>query len=111
MHRERMGNAMENLAGRLLTLSEVARRLSPVGGKPINPSTVFRWGRGGRIKVVRVGRRILVPEAAVEEFLEQETARWRELHSTPAAPTSPGRRTRLAEAAARRMGIELKETK
>ena len=95
----------------LLTMSEFCRRISPVGGKPIDPSTGWRWSKQGRLRIVRAGRRILVPESAVGEFLERETAEWRERQGLPSEPRprTPDQRARAAQAAARRIGVELED--
>lgn len=62
-----------------LTLSAAAHRLP---GNP-DPSTLFRWGRRGLacadgsrayLRLVRVGRKVFVTQAALDEFLAKVNA-------------------------------------
>jgi excisionase family DNA binding protein len=61
----------------LLSCAEVARRVSAIGARPTNPSTVFRWCRSGRMASVKIGRRLRIPESAVERFIQESTDEWR----------------------------------
>lgn len=48
-----------------LTVNEVAQRLR------VNPSTVWRWIKGGKLKQRKLGRRIVrIPASEVNAFLE-----------------------------------------
>lgn len=95
---------MLQVAENLLSCAEVARRVSGVGCKPTNASTVFRWCKSGRLRAVRVGRKLLVPESALSEFLATETAAWRErilvVHNDLKRPRE-SRECEVAEALAR----------
>ena len=81
-----------------LTLSEFCRRVTPAGGSPVHPSTAYRWAKAGRLRVVGAGRRIMVPESAIAEFLESEAERWREKHAVPAPIRSQAAGDRAADA-------------
>ncbi len=47
-----------------LSLDEAAARLS------VQPSTLLKWARAGRIESVRLGRRRVFREGAVEDFIK-----------------------------------------
>ena len=56
----------------LLTLSQAAKQLPRVNGKRIHVSTLWRWCRKGlkgiRLEYSRVGRTIMVSDAALNRF-------------------------------------------
>lgn len=56
----------------LLTLSQASKRLPRVNGKRIHVSTLWRWCRKGLkgicLEYSRVGRSIMVSEAALNQF-------------------------------------------
>lgn len=71
---------MELLQEDLISLSEVARRMPPLGGVPVSPSTVFRWadvgcrGRDGArvtLETCKVGGRRCTSTQAVSRFQER----------------------------------------
>jgi excisionase family DNA binding protein len=60
-----MSVTAENISPRLWTVEQVQERLS------IGRSTVFDLLGSGRLRSVKVGRRRLVSEAALSEFINQ----------------------------------------
>ncbi len=57
------------LANPFLTVPEVARLLGRT------PSRCYQLARNGALPVVKVGGRLVVPRAALEEWLRQESER------------------------------------
>jgi hypothetical protein len=59
----------------ILTLTEAAKRIAPIGGKSPHPSTLWRWGlkgvRGVKLEILRIGGRIVTSMEAVERFSER----------------------------------------
>ena len=53
--------------GRLLNVRSVAETLS------VSVFTVRQWIRDGRLRVVRLGRRVLVPESEVRALIARNT--------------------------------------
>ena len=49
----------------LLNIQTVAQQLQ------ISQSTLWRWIREGRLPIVRLGRRVLIKEEALQEFINQ----------------------------------------
>ena len=62
----------EETVSNLLTLSQASKRLPRVNGKRIHVSTLWRWCRKGlkgiRLEYSRVGRTIMVSDAALNRF-------------------------------------------
>jgi hypothetical protein len=91
--------------GKSLSLSGVARLFPGRSGRPMNPSTIYRWIISGvklpdgsrlQLEAVRVGHRMLTSMPAVERFIAANTAS----HSGDVDPPhSPAQRRRAAEAA------------
>lgn len=52
-----------------LTIQELATRLD------VEPSTIHRWVRTGRIPSVKLGKLVLIPESALRRQLEEEARR------------------------------------
>jgi len=96
----------------LLSLPQAARRFPPFRqGRPVNPSTVWRWvftgvrlpdGRRVRLDAVRLSGRWLTSVEAIERFVAAQTPRLDEAAGTP-TPRTPRQRRRAAE----RAGAEL----
>jgi excisionase family DNA binding protein len=57
----------QSAAGDFLTLDEVARRLN------VNRETVRRLALAGKIRFIRVGARLRIREAWVEEFINAQS--------------------------------------
>ena len=59
-------------AARYLSITAVAKRVRPAGGKAPHTKTIFRWIRKGvngvRLHAVKAGRTWLVPESSLEAF-------------------------------------------
>ena len=55
--------------GRMYTVKDLAAKFN------VNPQTVWKWAREGRITVIKVGRLIRIPEASVYEFETRNTER------------------------------------
>jgi hypothetical protein len=101
----------EIAAGTGLGLAEAARRFPPFrAGRPVNPSTVFRWATLGvsraggarlRLEAARVGGRWLTSVQAIERFIRAQTP-----HLGAAAPRRE-RTQRKRERAADRAGKQL----
>jgi hypothetical protein len=100
----------------LLSLAQAARRFPPARlGRPVNPSTIWRWCRqdvrlpGGavvRLECVRVSGRWLTTEEAISRFVAAQTPQ-DDTEARP-APCTPTQRRRASEQAAReleRIGI------
>ncbi|HEY1376006.1 MAG TPA: DUF1580 domain-containing protein [Gemmataceae bacterium] len=96
----------------LIGFSDAARRFPACRqGRPVNPSTLWRWCRvgvrqpgGARLKLefVRVGSRCLTSVQALDRFIAQQTANY--TAETPAsAVRTPNQRHRAAD----RAGAEL----
>ena len=55
-----------------LTLSQAARMLPELGGRPLHPSTIWRWCRKGvggvKLEYCKIGRRIVTTKEAVVRF-------------------------------------------
>jgi hypothetical protein len=93
-----------------LGLPQIARRFPPYRqGRPVNPSTVWRWitegvrlpdGTRVRLEAARVGGRWLTSAPALARFMAAQTPR---LGEPAPAPRTPGRRRRASEAAAREL--------
>lgn len=68
---------MENTA-EWLSLAQAARALPKLGGKRIHPSSLWRWCRRGvrghRLAYLKLGGRIVVTLAGIQEFAEQLAA-------------------------------------
>ena len=92
----------------LLSFAEAARKLPPFrAGRPVNPSTVFRWAFSGvrlpsgellRLEAVRIGGRWLTSSEALERFAARQTPQFAE--PTP-TPRSSSARQKAAAAASR----------
>ena len=96
----------EIISGQAVSFPQVARRLpSYRGGRPVNPSTIWRWafsgvrtadGRRVRLEVARLSGRWLTSEGALSRFLAAQ-----QCASEPgAAPRTHGQRQRASEMAA-----------
>ena len=68
---------MTRLTSDILTLSQAARIVPALGGHHVHPSTLWRWCRigvkarnGRRVKLRhgRLGRRVVIPREALDEF-------------------------------------------
>ena len=89
----------------LLSFSQVARVLPPGrNGRPVAPSTVFRWVRDGvrgiRLEAIRIGGRWLTTREAVARFSAALTAA-----EAPSTTPTNSCRHRQAEAALDAAGI------
>lgn len=84
----------------LVPLCEARQKLIPRrNGRPVSPSTLWRWTRKGlragdgttvRLEVVRVGGRPMTSERAVRDFFKELTARSeRPAHATEHAAERP----------------------
>lgn len=82
----------------LISLTEAARSIPPIGGVPVAPGTVWRWCmrgcRGRRLEVVRRGGRLATTREAVQRFLEAVQG--------PPGGQAPGRALPLCQAGERR---------
>jgi hypothetical protein len=97
----------EILAGSGLSLTQAARRFPPFrAGRPINPSTVFRWivdgvrtsgGARVRLEGIRLGGRWLTSEQALARFIDAQTSA--QLAPAPSRAATPRERQRAAERA------------
>ena len=88
--------SLDPLADDLLPLAEAARTLPRLrNGRPVSPSTLWRWSarglRGVKLRVVRVGHVACTSKSALRQFFaDVEAARSRAeqvVSSVPAAPT------------------------
>jgi len=100
----------------LLSLAQAARRFPPYRrGRPVNPSTIWRWCRQGvkvpggsivKLECVRLSGRWLTSQEAISRFVAAQTPPGdTEARSTP---RSPKMRQRASERAGReldRIGI------
>ncbi len=50
---------------RLLTVKKLSEE------REINPSTIWWWVRERHFDVIRVGRKVLIPESAFDQFIER----------------------------------------
>jgi hypothetical protein len=100
----------------LLSLAQAARRFPPYRrGRPVNPSTIWRWCRQGvqvpgvgvvKLECVRLSGRWLTSEEAISRFVAAQTPA-ADTESQP-PPRAPTQRRRASERAAReldRIGI------
>jgi hypothetical protein len=100
----------------LLSLAQAARRFPPYRqGRPVNPSTIWRWCRQGvkvegvgvvRLECVRLSGRWLTSEQAISRFVAAQTPP-SEGEAVP-APRTPTLHRKSSERAAReleRIGI------
>lgn len=100
----------------LLSLAQAARRFpSYRAGRPVNPSTIWRWCRQGvrvpgvgvvRLECVRVSGRWLTSEEAISRFVAAQTPP-ADAEARP-TPRTPPQRRKASERAAReldRIGI------
>ena len=71
------------------TVSEVAERLG------IKPRTVYAWAEHGQLPTIRVGKRVLVPAAALEQWLYDQTKTVTQITSPVPKPRSSQRRRRV----------------
>ena len=87
--------AEEIAAGLGLSMGQGAKLFPPYrGGRPVNPSTVWRWCRAGvstpagvvRLEALRCGGRWLTSAGAVRRFLDAQTA----AYGKPAAGKGDG---------------------
>jgi hypothetical protein len=104
----------EVLAGGGLSFAQVARRLPPSRrGRPVAPSTVWRWACQGvrtphgeriRLETVRVAGRTLTTESALLRFLaaQQPAAA---LGPAEPPPLTPGQRHTAAQRAAEELDV------
>jgi predicted DNA-binding transcriptional regulator AlpA len=89
---------------RFIDLREVARLCSR-NGRPLSPSTIWRWiteGRGPlkvRLQTWRIGGRVLTTRQALDAFLSALN----QSRASPAPVPSPAARRRAAERAAREL--------
>jgi hypothetical protein len=90
-----------------LSFAAAGRAVSEIDGRPVAPSTIWRWatkGIGGtRLECIRIGRRMRTSRAALSRFFHRLGDTPAERRSTPAGaggrtPTPPSR-TRAIEAA------------
>ncbi len=103
------------LSETLISFGQAARRLPPCReGKPVSPSTPFRWAKNGirradgvlvRLEAIRAGGRWLTSAEALARFCERLTAphSGRDLDTQSALPAdtrTPGQRQRASELAA-----------
>ena len=88
----------------LLTLTDAAKVLPPLGGRRIHPSTLWRWCRRGcrgiKLDYVRLGHRMCVSRDALDQFSRQLAEQ--DEHLKRGAPpvishTAKGRRGKLRE--------------
>ena len=63
---------------RLLTLKQAANMLPPFGGRPVHPSTLWRWCSKGlnsvKLEFVKVGGRMCTSEEALNRFLNRDNS-------------------------------------
>jgi hypothetical protein len=98
-----------------LGLAAAARRLPPFrNGRPVSPSTIWRWitegvklpdGRTVRLEGARIGARWVTSAEALARFVSAQTP---DLNAAGPQPQAPSRRQRAAERAGReleRLGI------
>lgn len=91
------------LSETLISFSQAARRLPPCReGKPVNPSTPFRWAKNGirrpdgilvRLEAVRAGGRWLTSVEALARFCERLSTGFGGSACTPDTTLSPDVRT------------------
>ena len=99
-------------------MAQVARRLA-IGGRAPHVSTIWRWihlgFEGIRLEHVKIGRRIGVPESALERFRAEMTELHRAQAAARAAAPQPARRqagkpsTRASTEGAERARQQLRE--
>jgi hypothetical protein len=101
----------EALAGDVISLAQVARKLSAEDAGTTAPSTVWRWGTRGvrapdgrtvRLEVARVGCRWVTSLAALKRFLLA-------LNPTASRAPDPAPAADTAEATARRRQAEVEQ--
>jgi hypothetical protein len=104
--------AQEILSGSGLNLGQAARRFPPYReGRPVNPSTIFRWIMSGvrlpdgsrvQLEAVRLGGRWLTSGPAIQRFIDRQTPN---LNTDPApAPRTPTQRRKASERAGKQLG-------
>jgi hypothetical protein len=91
----------------LLSMAQAARRFPPYrAGRPVNPSTIWRWCRQGvkvqgvgivKLECVRLSGRWLTSEQAISRFVARQTPTADQLTPTP---RTTGQRRRASERAA-----------
>ena len=101
----------------LLSLREVARKLKSLrGGRPVAPSTVYRWamhgrrlpdGRTVRLEAVQVGGQFVTSWPAVRRFVADQQSRPAPLHcARTRTPTQRRRAAAEAEKELDRKGVK-----
>lgn len=86
-----------DLAGELMTLAELARRLPGARrGKPLHVATIYRWCESGRLEYVICGGRRMTTMEAFRRFIEDGTREHRE------APRKRRKRSKAQRERARR---------
>ncbi len=95
----------------LLSLAQAARRFPPYRrGRPVNPSTIWRWCRQGvkvpggsivRLECCRISGRWLTSEEAISRFVSAQTPP-SDVEAT-STPRSAAARQRASERAAREL--------
>ena len=64
-----MSTIVEQLKSEYCTLGEAAQLLA------VNPATIWRWIRLGKLDAERVGREVLLPRVAVQTMREAKHAK------------------------------------
>jgi hypothetical protein len=80
--------AIDPLSDELMSLSQAARRLPRLrNGRPVSPSTVWRWAsrglRGVRLEIIRIGGVACTSAAALRDFFAT-------LNTQPERPPAAG---------------------
>jgi hypothetical protein len=99
----------------LLSLAQAARRFPPYrAGRPVNPSTLWRWCRHGvkvpgigvvRLECVRLSGRWLTSEEAISRFVARQTPDMEQPAATPRSPALRRKAAAQAGEALKRLGI------
>lgn len=76
-----------------ISLSAAARDPAvAIDGRALNPSTLWRWCKQGRLEYARIGRRVVTSRAA----LRRAVARFSEVRSAPTPALTPANVPRYA---------------
>jgi hypothetical protein len=86
----------------LITLEDAAARIPPGrGGRPCNPSTVYRWILSRKLEGTRIGNRWLTSVEALQRHSERETLAVLGAKPAPQIPVQTKGRRKAIERAER----------
>jgi hypothetical protein len=97
-----MSATIDPLAPDVVSLAQAARLLPSLrGGRPVHPSTLWRWASSGvagvRLPIIRVGGTACTSRQALRQFLADVEAARRPAPPEPLAPTQPTAAERAGE--------------